>query len=177
MEHPYIDFDGDGHGDSYDTYDDGHSLEHVHHDWHGRVDAIAIDNNRDGIMEAMVVDSNHDGVLDTVLTDETGDGYMDSEHHLPVSHYATENPYVDFDGDGHGDNYYTATDNEGGRQYLHTDGYGHVDAVADDHDHNGLMDQMTVDENHDGQVDHVLRDQTGDGYMDTRDPLVWATAK
>ena len=77
-EHPYIDFDGDGHGDQYETAADDHGhFAFVHHDGHGRVDAIAYDNNHDGKIDEMVVDENHDGKIDREWVDEDHDGRID----------------------------------------------------------------------------------------------------
>jgi hypothetical protein len=56
LEHPYLDVDGDGHPDPYDTYYDGHQYQFIHHDSAGRVDAIAYDYNDDG---------DGDGIMDT----------------------------------------------------------------------------------------------------------------
>ncbi len=78
VEHPRIDFNGDGHFDSYDSYNDGQGHENfVHHDAQGRVDAVARDNNHDGKIDQEWVDEDHDGRLDTMWTDTNGDGWMD----------------------------------------------------------------------------------------------------
>ena len=40
-EHPWIDFDGDGHADNYDTVQDDHGhYAFAHHDSHGHVELI-----------------------------------------------------------------------------------------------------------------------------------------
>src|SRR6266498_4043803 len=168
LEHPNIDFDGDGHFDNYDTVADNHGhYAFVHHDTHGHVDAIAYDNNHDGLIDEMLVDHNHDGTMDTHLTDTNHDGYMD--HSSP---YGTgggqpvEHPYIDFDGDGHGDSYTSFNDGYGTENFLHTDGHGHVDAIAQDGNHDGLIDREYVDQDHDGRIDHLLTDNNHDGYMD-----------
>ena len=83
LEHPYIDFNGDGHGDRYYAENGGKSNTYYHVDGHGHVDAEAIDVNRDGRIDQMFVDHNHNGVWDTELTDTDGDGIMD-----------TSSPYV-----------------------------------------------------------------------------------
>jgi hypothetical protein len=168
LEHPHIDFDGDGRGDSYDTVETpGVGQEYVHHDHDGHIDAIAWDLNHDGLMDKMMTDDNHDGSLDTYHRDVDGDGIMDdsgpayADHNDPVRH-----PYIDFDGDGRGDRYYSTAD---GRTdvYDHVDGHGHIDAKALDHNGDGLIDEMYVDSDHDGRFDTVLEDRTGDGIMDT----------
>ncbi len=168
LEHPYIDFDGDGHGDRYDTVatPEGQQ-EFMHHDSHGHADAIAWDYNHDGRIDAMMVDDNHDGGLDRFLSDDTGDGIMDSSEPTHVDHGLDRHPYIDFNGDGHGDRYYSTTD---GRidGYTHVDGHGHEDAKALDLDHDGLIDEMYVDGDHNGVWDTVLTDKNGDGIMDSR---------
>jgi len=164
-EHIYIDFDGDGHGDRYDSVDTGHSNEYIHHDRYGHVDAIAWDHNRDGLIDVLMTDDDHDGGLDTFQRDTNHDGYMDTSEELHNEHGVTHHPYIDFNGDGHGDKYYSTTD---GRVdiYYHTDGHGHVDAKAYDVDRNGLMDQLYVDSDHDGRFDKGYVDDNGDGIMD-----------
>ena len=77
-----------------------------------------------------------------------------------------EHPYIDFDGDGHADNYDTAADSDGHYMFLHHDVHGHVDAIASDQNHDGLIDRMYVDLDHDGHLDHLLSDTNGDGIMD-----------
>ena len=166
-EHPYIDFDGDGHGDKYDTevYPDG-TYAFMHHDSYGHIDAIAYDYNHDGRIDSMIVDQNHDGTFDHVLSDTNGDGRMDTSTPLSGGHVPLEHPYIDFDGDGHGDKYHTEAYPGGAQLFEHTDHYGHVDAVAYDFNHDGRIDEMVVDEDHDGVMDHVLVDTNGDGIMD-----------
>ena len=171
-EHPYIDFDGDGHGDAYDTVQDTHGHDaFVHHDAHGHIDAIAYDDNHDGLIDSLLVDHNHDGTMDTLLTDTNHDGIMDTSQAYGHGGQALEHPYIDFNGDGHGDRYYS-TDIAGTDNYYHVDGHGHVDTEAIDRNHNGLIDEMYVDENHNGVFDTDLKDTNGDGIMDTRSPYV-----
>ncbi|GEM_PF-3757368 len=166
--HPYIDFNGDGHGDAYDsTTIDGYD-EYVHHDTHGHIDAVAHDYNHDGRIDEMYVDSDHDGVLDTDLRDTNGDGIMDTSDKIPGGHPTLEHPYVDFNGDGHGDKYTTTAFPDGSQWFVHTDGHGHVDAEAVDYNHDGRVDEMWVDENHDGVMDHRLYDTNGDGILDKK---------
>jgi hypothetical protein len=172
-EHPYIDFDGDGHGDHYDTatYPDG-THEFIHHDHYGHIDAVAYDYNSDGRIDAMVVDQDHNGTFDHVLTDTNGDGVMDTDSPLGGnSHVPLEHPYIDFDGDGHGDHYRTEAFPSGAQEFVHTDHHGHVDAIAYDYNHDGRIDAMVVDQNHDGTMDHLLADTNGDGIMDTSSAL------
>jgi hypothetical protein len=76
-DQPWIDFDGDGHGDSYYTTTDGRAQMYVHTDGHGHIDAKAIDRNDDGRIDEMYVDDNHDGRFDRLLVDTNGDGIMD----------------------------------------------------------------------------------------------------
>jgi hypothetical protein len=167
LEHPYIDFDGDGHGDDYDSASDNHGhYVFLHHDAYGRVDALAYDNDHDGLIESMVVDANHDGTMDHVLDDTNGDGIMDTANPVGGGYVPLEHPYIDFDGDGHGDPYRTFVDASGTQNFVHTDGYGHVDAVAMDADHDGLIDKMYIDGDHDGHIDHLLYDTNHDGIMD-----------
>jgi hypothetical protein len=81
-------------------------------------------------------------------------------------------PYIDFDGDGHGDNYDTSVQPDGAYEYVHNDHHGHMDAVAYDRDRDGLIDDMKVDDNHDGTFDRVLGDEEGhDGIMDRSEPI------
>lgn len=171
IEHPYIDFDGDGHGDSYDTVVDplGHHA-YLHHDEHGWVDAIAFDSNGDGVVESMTVDQNHDGTLDHVLDDTNGDGIMDTSSPAGGFPQPIQYPWIDFDGDGAGDPY-LASSHGFAQSYYHTDGYGHVDAIAVDLDVDGLIDAMLVDADHEGHLDHQLVDTDGDGIMDSSHPL------
>ena len=166
-EHPWIDFDGDGHGDSYDTAQDDHGhYAFIHHDAHGHVDRIAYDNNGDGKIDEMLADENHDGTMDTLLSDTNHDGYMDHTQSYGYGHESLEHPKIDFNGDGHYDSYESYNDGYGNTNFIHTDGHGHVDAIAQDDDHNRLIDREYVDENHDGRLDHLLSDGNGDGIMD-----------
>jgi hypothetical protein len=166
-DHVYIDFDGDGHGDSYDTVvdDQGH-YNYLHHDAHGHIDAIAYDNNHDGLIDSMVVDTNHDGTIDHVLDDTNHDGRMDTSSPIGSGYVPLEHANVDFNGDGHYDSYRTFVDASGTQNFVHTDGHGHVDAVAFDRNHDGLMDSMYVDQDHNGTLDHLLTDTNRDGIMD-----------
>jgi len=167
-EHPWIDFNGDGQGDRYETAIDNHGhYGFLHHDAHGHIDAIAYDNNGDGLIDSMAVDENHDGTIDTMLSDTNHDGYMD--HRSPYgtdTETPVEHPYVDFNGDGRGDSYDSYNDGQGHENFVHHDRYGRVDAVAQDGNHDGRVDRMWADENHDGGLDHLLTDSTGDGVMD-----------
>jgi hypothetical protein len=170
LEHPWIDFDGDGHGDRYDTYinhDGGQQFEY--HDGHGHTVAIAYDNNHDGLIDSMSVDDNHDGGIDRDLTDTNGDGIMDRSEatHAP-NHGVQNHPYIDFNGDGHGDRYNSYTYGEHGDVYTHSDGHGHVDAKAVDWDGDGLINYLYVDQDHNGTLEHALVDTNGDGIMDEK---------
>jgi hypothetical protein len=171
IDHPYIDFDGDGHGDSYDTVEYPNGIQvFVHHEG-SHIDAIAFDKNHDGLVDEMMVDDDGDGDMDRKLWDANHDGYMDGEKDLPPDNDAHHHPYIDFDGDGHGDSYYT-TDLPGPSQlFVQPDGYGHIETVALDHNHNGYIDEMHTDEDHDAAMDHVLWDNNNDGVMDTKAPL------
>jgi heat shock protein beta len=171
LEHPYIDFDGDGHGDSYDTFSSPSGTQTFeHHDHHGHTDAVAWDYNRDGLVDAMMTDDNHDGALDQFHRDTNGDGIMDEAEPTNLDHGSSRHPYIDFNGDGKGDNYYQTTDGYAD-YYTHVDGHGHVDAKAVDGNEDGLIDELYVDRDHDGVLDHVLYDTTGDGIMDTSQKL------
>jgi hypothetical protein len=166
VDHPYIDFDGDGHGDRYDTVVGDHGAQQfIHHDQYGHVDAIAWDHNRDGLIDVLMTDDDHDGRLDTYQTDTNGDGYMDTSNPTHGEGGLQHHPYIDFDGDGHGDKYYSTTDG-GTDRYYHVDGHGQIDAEALDFDRNGLMDRLFVDSNHDGNFDRAYVDTNGDGIMD-----------
>jgi hypothetical protein len=79
-------------------------------------------------------------------------------------------PYIDFDGDGHGDNYDTAVQPDGTYEYVHNDHHGHMDAIAYDRNHDGLIGDMIVDSNHDGKLDTEFVDDNGDGIMDRHYP-------
>ena len=76
-------------------------------------------------------------------------------------------PWIDFDGDGTGDDYETEAFADGGGQYTHYDEDGNADAVAYDFDGDGLIDAMDVDSDGDGSLDTTMFDETGDGYMDS----------
>jgi hypothetical protein len=82
-----------------------------------------------------------------------------------------EHPYIDFDGDGHGDNYDTVAHPDGTYDFVHHNG-GHIDAIAHDTNRDGLIDYMEVDHDHDGTFDAVLGDEEGhDGIMDRSEPI------
>ena len=74
-EEPWIDADGDGQGDDYETEElDGGGFAHTTDDG-----SVAIDDDGDGYIDSLYIDSDGDGTLDTVMTDDDGDGYVDSE--------------------------------------------------------------------------------------------------
>src|SRR5436190_596932 len=100
------------------------------------------------------------------LQETNHDGYMDTHESYGHGHESLEHPHIDFNGDGHNDSYYSYADGYGNENFLHTDGHGHVDAIAQDSNHNGLIDREWVDENHNGTLDHKLTDGNGDGIMD-----------
>jgi hypothetical protein len=77
-----------------------------------------------------------------------------------------EHPYIDFDGDGHGDSYDTVASHDGSQEFDHHDKYGHVDAAAFDYNRDGLIDQMVTDSDHNGALDTQYNDRNGDGIMD-----------
>jgi hypothetical protein len=162
--HPYIDFDGDGHGDSYDTAVQPDGTHEYVHSAGGHIDAIAFDTDNNGLIDYMLVDSDHDGTFEATLADTGHDGIMDyyEPTHADTGH---NHPYIDFNGDGHGDTYTTSTDNYG-QHFVHTDGHGHVDYKALDTNRDGLIDKMWADTNHDGTLDREYVDTTGDGIMD-----------
>jgi len=165
IDHPYIDFDGDGHGDSYQTIVHGGEHEYEHLDRHGHIDAIAYDMNHDGRIDSMQVDDDHDGHLDRMLFDENGDGIMDRSEHMSHGSLTVHHPYIDFNGDGHGDTYVTTTDGKE-QIYSHLDGHGHIDRQAIDTDNDGRINEMYVADHGDGRIDRVLVDVNGDGIMD-----------
>jgi hypothetical protein len=173
MEHPFIDFQGDGYGDPYDTaHVEGGQNEYYHQGQHHVIDAVAIDYDRDGYIDKMHTDSNDDGTLDTLQEDTDGDGYMDdSEKYYHGEPVHLNHPYIDFDGDGHGDHYSTYGTADGSQVFNHTDHSGHVDAMAIDYDNDGLIDKMVVDSDGDGDLDKILVDTNGDGIMDSSEPL------
>lgn len=84
-DRPWIDFDGDGRGDQYETIHTAHGNAFVHDDGTGHADAVAYDFNRDGILDAADIASHGDGVIDTHVIDTNGDGWMDTttgpDHH------------------------------------------------------------------------------------------------
>jgi hypothetical protein len=171
IDHPYIDFTGDGHSDAYTTaVEPSGAHAFYHYDCHGHIDAIAYDFNHDGRIDAMDVDSNHNGTLDRHLEDVNGDGIMDTSSSTGGPYLAPLHPHIDFNGDGRADSYRTETEN-GTQAYVHDDGHGHVTATAFDFNHDGLIDEMFVDDNHDGIFDRVLTDTNGDGIMDTSQSL------
>lgn len=77
-----------------------------------------------------------------------------------------DHPFIDFDGDGHGDAYQTLVLDDHRTEFVHFDSHNHVDAIAYDDNHDGRIDQMSVDDNHDGRLDRNLYDGNGDGIMD-----------
>ena len=79
----------------------------------------------------------------------------------------SDEPWIDFDGDGTGDDYETEAFADGGGQYTHYDEDGNADAVAYDFDGDGLIDAMDVDSDGDGSLDTTMFDETGDGYLDS----------
>jgi hypothetical protein len=83
----------------------------------------------------------------------------------------TDQPWIDFDGDGHGDTYHAVAYPEGLHEYEHFDHHGHIDAIAWDFDHDGRMESLAVDDNHDGHLDRLLHDDNGDGIMDSSQPF------
>jgi hypothetical protein len=92
---------------------------------------------------------------------------MDTSEPVDSGHGVQHHPYIDFNGDGHGDRYYST--NEGGTDlYYHVDGHGHIDAQAVDENRDGLMDELYLDSDHDGRFDRFLVDTNGDGIMDHR---------
>jgi hypothetical protein len=119
----------------------------------------------------MLVDDDGDGDFDRALGDTDRDGIMDtSEHAIGADLEHKTRPYIDFDGDGHGDRYQSFSSGYI-QQFAHVDGYDRIDAVAADLDHDGRIDEMTVDEDHNGVVDHRLSDTDHDGWMNTRAAL------
>ncbi|MBN1170870.1 MAG: hypothetical protein JXA67_01745 [Micromonosporaceae bacterium] len=85
-DHPFIDFDGDGHRDSYETYDLGEQgHEFVHTDATGDVTAIAYDYDGDGLIDAIDMDHGHTGHMTHHYEDVNGDGWMDTETPIDYS--------------------------------------------------------------------------------------------
>lgn len=78
----------------------------------------------------------------------------------------TDEPYIDFDGDGSEDEYSTEELDGGG--YAHTSEDGEV---AYDYDGDGLIDELHTDEDGNGSLDTVHIDETGDGIMDSEESL------
>lgn len=168
IDHPAIDFDGDGTFDAYDTVRDDGAQLFFHHDGDGHLDAIARDGDHDGLVDMLVTDTDGDGSLENLQTDTDGDGYMDTSQVITGAPHL--HPSVDFDGDGSGDPYYTATLGGDGQMYVHPDGLGHVDALGYDLTGDGLLDFLLVDKDGDARFDHQLMDTDGDGYMDVEQP-------
>lgn len=83
----------------------------------------------------------------------------------------SDDVWIDFDGDGTGDEYDTIEMDDGSTQYVHYDEDGEVDAVAIDEDGDGIIDSMAVDSDGDGTLDTMLSDDTGDGFMDSEEEL------
>ncbi len=83
----------------------------------------------------------------------------------------SDHPYIDFDGDGHGDSYDAVHEPSGGYAFIHHDSHGNVDAIAYDDDSDGRINWMETDEDHNGVLDHYLADDNGDGIMDEKHEL------
>jgi hypothetical protein len=81
----FIDFDGDGHGDSYAVEHDDHGNTYyagdMNHD--GRIDAVAVDHDGDGLIEEAYFDNNFDGRPETHTVDVDHDGYQDRSYVIP----------------------------------------------------------------------------------------------
>jgi|GEM_PF-3839442 len=79
----------------------------------------------------------------------------------------SDEPWIDFDGDGVGDDYETVTHDDGSATYTQYNEDGEVAAVAHDFDGDGLIDALEVDSDGDGTLDAIQFDEDGDGFMDT----------
>lgn len=75
-EDVWIDYDGDGAGDSHTTEDLGGDEGTAYISESGDV---AIDQDNDGYIDQLYTDEDGDGEIDTVMEDTDGDGYVDTE--------------------------------------------------------------------------------------------------
>lgn len=78
----------------------------------------------------------------------------------------SDDPYIDFDGNGTEDEYTTEELDGGGEAYTSEDG-----EIAYDYDGDGLIDELHTDDDGDGELDHVMTDTGDDGIMDTSEEL------
>ena len=78
----------------------------------------------------------------------------------------SDDPYIDFDGNGTEDEYTTEELDGGGEAYTSEDG-----EIAYDYDGDGLIDELHTDDDGDGVLDTVHTDNTGDGIMDDSEAL------
>ncbi len=170
IDHPPIDFDGDGTNDAYETVQQSDGEQIFVHYAGDHITDFATDDDHDGLVDKLISDTNGNGELDTLYTDDDGDGYMDTELALPGTGNPHAHPFLDFDGDGQGDAYHVAGVPGGGNLFAHSDGLGHVDALALDENDDALIDVMFVDKDSDAHFDHLLIDLNGDGIMDTEMP-------
>ena len=96
MSEPWIDFNGDGTGDEYETTtgEDGAMEYHYDADGDGQDDMVAYDDDGDGLIDQLQTDDDGDGTMDRAEFDDNGDGTMDHSEDLP------DDPAADDGGDG-----------------------------------------------------------------------------
>ncbi|GAA4920323.1 hypothetical protein LX16_4656 [Stackebrandtia albiflava] len=102
----WIDFDGDGNEDAFETetLEDGSTAYSHDADGDGDVDSVAYDEDNDGYIDTMTFDTDGDGTMDTLMTDVDGDGFMDtSEEITATDETATDTSGLDANGDLVGD--------------------------------------------------------------------------
>lgn len=151
--HPDLDLDGDGRLEAVSLDFDGDGL---------RDDALA-DFDGDGFADHAVLDLDNDGISESYFTDD-GSGTWTIAGGVPAGHLRwfdldgmehTGGPFVDFDGDGNGQD-----------RLFDTDGNGLADRVwvAGEPGVTGVTGY--VDTDGDGQWNMRLTDADGDGRAD-----------
>ena len=150
----FVDTDGDGYANTFDTNNGGTPLADGDFDGDGKKNRVDIDSDNDGvvdIIEAGGVDTDNNGRVDGTFSDANGNGWS-----------STFDPL------------------NGGKvlDYLSSDSDGRYDWLDLDSDNDGIPDIIEaggVDTNNDGKVD-TATDTDGDGWANTFDSNNGGTA-